>query len=499
MAANLISGKSTASTARNFNPFQHYLFKTFLILFLGCFWVSIVTASENSIDNWRSLGSNFASIVKKVSPAVVFIRVEQNVENNSAFNDTTRPPNDPFNLYNDDFMRRFFGQQFQQRQAPRQQQQIVGQGSGFIMSQDGYILTNNHVAGKADRITVKLQDGREFAAKLIGADDHSDVAVIKIKAQGLPSVRLGNSDDLEVGEWVLAIGNPFGLSHTVTAGIVSAKGRSSIGIADYEDFIQTDAAINPGNSGGPLINLNGEVVGINTAIFSKSGGYMGIGFTIPINMVKAIRDQLIADGKVTRGYLGVSIQNLTPELAKSFGLKNHDGILVADVMKKSPAEKGDMKQGDVILKLRGKAVQDTDKFRNQIALIVPGQTVSITILRQGIQKSLNVTIAKHPESDQVASKDSERLEKLGLALTPLTPQLADKFGYQGENGVLIASVENGSIAAFSGLRPRMLIQEVNQKPVSTVEDFLKLLPDKGNLLLLVKAGQQTIYLTLNLN
>ena len=406
-------------------------------------------------------------------------------------------PNNPFDLFNDEFMRRYFGQQFQQRQSPPQR--VIGQGSGFIISKDGYILTNNHVAGKADKITVKLNDGREFDAKLVGADSHSDVAVIKIEADNLPTLPFGDSDNLRVGEWVLAFGNPFGLSHTVTAGIVSAKGRSGVGITDYEDFIQTDAAINPGNSGGPLINLNGQVVGINTAIFSKSGGYMGIGFTIPINMVKVIHDQLIAHGEVTRGYLGVNIQDLTPELAKSFGLKDKKGILVADVVKDSPADNSGIKRGDVILKMNNNDVVDAGKFRNQIALILPGHKIHLVLWRKNGQQSVSVDIGKRPESDPAKSADSERLSKLGIAVTNLIPSLAEQFGYQGESGVLITDVDRDSIAAWSGLRPGMLIQEVNQHPVKKVGEFLERLPQKGNVLLLIKAGPQTLFITFALD
>ncbi|MBU2645980.1 DegQ family serine endoprotease [bacterium] len=476
------------------------MIRVVLMVFLSFLWVSGASADQTGLASLRNLGNDFANIVKDVSPAVVFIKVEQRVDNQSALTGGGAAPNDPFGLFNDEFMRRFFGPQYRQRQVPQQQQQVVvGQGSGFIMSADGYILTNNHVAGKADKISVKLEDGREFDAKLIGTDAHSDVAVIKINAKNLPVLSMGNSDDLKVGEWVLAIGNPFGLSHTVTAGIVSAKGRSSIGIADYEDFIQTDAAINPGNSGGPLVNLDGKVVGINTAIFSRSGGYMGIGFTIPINMVKTIRDQLIADGKVTRGYLGVSIQDITPELAKSFGLKTHQGIVVADVMKNSPADKSGLKRSDVLLELNGKAIQNVAKFRNQIALFAPGKGIQLTIWRQGKQQTLSVTIEKRPETEQVSSKGIERLEKLGLALTPLTPQLSEQLGYQGENGVLIAAVQDSSVAALSGLRPGMLIQEINQKPVSSVEEVLQVLPETGNVLLLVRQGQQVMFVTFSLN
>ena len=497
MNLNKVTPKPNLLTVRKYYNPKQIIIRTFLIFFLALCLVPFASARDRSFESLRNLGDDFANIVKKVSPAVVFIKVEQTVESQVALNGQNLRPNDPFSPFNDEFKRRFFGQQFQQRQAP--QQHMVGQGSGFIISKDGYILTNNHVAGKADKITVKLQDGREFEAKLIGTDSHSDVAVIKIEAKNLPTLNLGNSDDLDVGEWVLAFGNPFGLSHTVTAGIVSAKGRSSMGIADYEDFIQTDAAINPGNSGGPLINLDGDVVGINTAIFSKSGGYMGIGFTIPINMVKVIQKQLIAYGKVTRGYLGVSIQKVTTELAKSFGLKKQKGILIAEVVKGSPAGKSGIKRGDVILKLNGKGVKDVDKFRNQIALVPPGNQIRLTLWHQGKPLSLTATIAKRPESDQIASNESKSLENLGIALVQLTPQLATKYGYHIESGILISEIRNGSIAAMSGLRPGMLIREINQQPVNTVVDFLKHLPSKGNVLLLIQAGQQALFLTFTLS
>ena len=319
----------------------------------------------SAAESLRMMGKTFASVAKRVSPAVVFVKVEKVVE--SQPNVQFFAPFGGDNPFGDDFLQRFFGtpspqeQPRQFRQIPRQHQRIVGQGSGFIISPDGYIMTNNHVVGDADKVTVKLEDGREFIAKTVGTDPHTDVALIKIDAKNLPVLALGNSDALEVGEWVLAIGNPFGLSHTLTAGIVSAKGRSSLGLADYENFIQTDAAINPGNSGGPLVDLNDKAVGMNTAIFSQSGGYMGIGFAIPINMAKAIKDQLIKTGSVTRGYLGIVIQDLTPELAKSFGLDDHNGILVAEVTENSPAEKAGLRQGDVIVEFNGKAVEEVHR------------------------------------------------------------------------------------------------------------------------------------------
>ncbi|MFQ5902242.1 MAG: Do family serine endopeptidase, partial [Candidatus Binatia bacterium] len=317
-------------------------------------------AQKKAIENLRETGKAFAAVARKISPAVVFIKVEKTVTGGSPFS-----PSMPFG---DEFFRHFFGEPFPYRQPPRQRQRIVGQGSGFIISSDGYIVTNNHVVGDADKVIVGLIDGREFTAKTIGTDPHTDVAVIKIEAKYLPVLPLGDSDALEVGEWVLAIGNPFGLSHTLTAGIVSAKGRSSIGITDYEDFIQTDAAINPGNSGGPLINLEGRAVGINTAIFSQTGGYMGIGFAIPINMAKSIRDQLIKHGSVTRGYLGIMIQDITPALAKTFGLDTTKGVLISEVTKGSPAGMAGLARGDVIVEFNGHPVEKVGPFHNEVAL-----------------------------------------------------------------------------------------------------------------------------------
>ena len=303
---------------------------------------AVSSSADNDILNRSSKA--FVNVVKKAKPAVVHIRVEK----------TTSSPlrgQGGEDIFNHPFFDQFFGPQNRQRpdRPQRREHKQRGQGSGFIISKDGFILTNNHVIEDADVIKVSLSDDREFDARLIGSDPQSDVALLKIEdPENLPVIALGDSDALEVGEWVIAIGNPFGLSQTVTVGVVSAKGRSSVGINQYENFIQTDAAINPGNSGGPLINVHGEVVGINTALFSKTGGYMGIGFAIPINMARSIEDQLQKDGKVTRGWLGVVIQNVDKELAESFGLKEAGGILVSEVQKDSPASKAGIKQGDVI-------------------------------------------------------------------------------------------------------------------------------------------------------
>jgi len=469
--------------------------------------ITPVHAKDNGIESLRKTGKAFASIAKNVSPTVVFIQVEKTVENQSNtefFSPFGGGGRDPFG---DDFLRRFFGIPSPQgrtrrfRKAPSQKQRVVGQGSGFIISADGYILTNNHVVGEADKVTVRLKDGREFEAKTTGTDPHSDVAVIRIKAKNLHVLPLGDSDALEVGNWVIAVGNPFGLSHTLTAGIVSAKGRSSVGITDYEDFIQTDAAINPGNSGGPLVDLDGKAIGINTAIFSRSGGYMGIGFAIPINMARAISDQLIEKGHVTRGYLGITIQELTPDLAKTLGLDDRKGVLIAQVTEGSPADKAGLKQGDVVVDFDGKSVKKVGEFRNLVSLKTPGAKKKIIVLRDGKPKTLTVTIGKLPDSGMAAATSPHSLDKLGLTVQTLTKDLAEQFGLQGETGVVVTQVTPGSVAALASIRPGTVILEVNRKRIKNVDEFKHAVagtPEHGTVLLFIKEGQYTRYIALKM-
>ncbi len=455
----------------------------------------IAAAKDSNIELLSRMSDAFASIVKKVEPAVVFVQVSKTIKGGGSV------AGDPFGLFNDPFFQRFFGPQFQpRRRAPRKFKQM-GQGSGFIISSDGYIMTNNHVVGGADEIDVKLSDGRKFKAKVVGTDPKSDVAVIKIDAKNLPVIPLGDSEKLEVGEWVLAIGNPFGLAHTVTVGVVSAKGRSHLGINDYEDFIQTDAAINPGNSGGPLINIRGEVVGMNTAIFSRSGGSMGIGFAIPVNMAKAVKDQLIKNGKVIRGWLGVIIQDIDEDLAESFGLKSSEGVLIAEVSPDSPAAKGGLKQGDVILKLNGKPVNDVGELRNKIALTAPGTKVRFEILRNGKKKTIEVKIGEQPDSRIVSKANHQLLGKLGLVVQDLTPELAQQFGYKEGQGVLVAEVEAGSPAASVGIRPGQLIEETNRVPVHNMKEFLealKLSEKTGRVLFRIRDGEYGRYVAIRI-
>ncbi|RJP33406.1 MAG: DegQ family serine endoprotease [Candidatus Omnitrophota bacterium] len=478
-----------------------------LLFFLSCVllvpFASVQAQTDNDISTVKKVGQAFVAISKKASPSVVFIEAERQVE-------VTSSPyfNDPFDMFGNDLFERFFGRprSDQNPRSPRKQLQ-KGQGSGFIISADGYILTNNHVVGEANKIKVKLNDNRDFEAKLIGADPRSEVAVIKIEATDLPALTLGDSDNMEVGEWVIAIGNPFGLSHTVTTGVVSAKGRSSVGIADYEDFIQTDAAINPGNSGGPLLNLEGQVIGINTAIISRSGGYMGIGFAIPSNMVKSIFDQIVKTGSVTRGYLGILIQPLSRDLAKSFKLDITEGVLVSDVMKDSPAEKGGLKSGDVIIEMDGKAVAEVGPFRNTVSLLAPGTVVKLKVIRDGSEKNIDMTIGKLPDEEGEAAESAQPdiLEKLGLSVQTLTEEIAQRAGYEGETGVIVTQVERGSEADNEGLRPGTLIQQVDSKDVKDVNEFNKAMKDASgeeSILLRVKDRAQgrimSRYVVLNL-
>ncbi|MGB5686393.1 MAG: Do family serine endopeptidase, partial [Candidatus Electrothrix sp.] len=372
-------------------------------------------------------------------------------------------------------------------------------------SPDGLILTNNHVVDNADTIRVRLADKREFTASVVGTDPQSDVALIKINGKKLPVLPLGDSSKLEVGEWVIAIGSPFELSQTVTVGVVSAKGRSRMGISDYENFIQTDAAINPGNSGGPLLNIHGKVVGINTAMFSRSGGYMGIGFAIPINMAKSVEEQLRNSGKVTRGWLGLAIQDMNEDLAQSFGVNKADGILIAEVTKGSPAEKAGIQQGDILLSLNGDKVLDVTGLRNRIAMTTPGSKVTLQVFREGEKKDIRVVIAEQPADFSQATRmrlrksNSSLLDNMGLTLQELTTELAKQFGYDEEQGILITQVAPDSPADSVGIQAGQLIEEINRVRVHSVADLKKAVKKGKNpdqLLLRIRAGEYSKYVVL---
>jgi len=471
--------------------FYRHMLRLLFVLLVCTAWVHTETVqadTDRDIAVLRHQGKVFSRIAKEAKDAVVFIQVEKKIKVGEGA--VPYRFNDPFNPFNDDFFERFFRHRSPRRQRqPKREFRQQGQGSGFVISRDGYILTNNHVVEGADTITVKLNDGRELKAEIVGTDPQTDVAVIKVKGDSLPVLPLGSSHSLEVGEWVMAIGNPFGLAQTVTVGVVSAKGRSGVGIVDYEDFIQTDAAINPGNSGGPLLNLEGRAVGINTAIFSKSGGYMGIGFAIPIDMAKKIYTQLIDKGSISRGFLGVVIQNITPALAKSFGLEKTEGVLISQVNKDSAAEKAGLSTGDVIVKFDGTPVKKVGPFRNRVALSAPGSKHTVIVVRNGKEKTVTVKLGTL-ESGHTAQAPSKAEDTLGLTVQNLTPELAERLGYETDSGVIITGVEPGSAAAAAGLTPGILILEVNKKPVKNTSEFhdaaAAAVKAKKNILLLVK-------------
>ena len=418
----------------------------------------------------RSLSTAFVEVAKRITPSVVTITSERVVANPHAGLGELPPE-----------MQRFFGRFFGDPDQP-EEFRSHGLGSGVIVRSDGVILTNNHVVEGADEIKVVLSDGREVDATIKGTDQQSDVAVLKVDGQNLPAAPLGDSDQLQVGEWVLAIGSPFSenLQHTVTAGIVSAKGRRNLGIAKYEDLIQTDAAINPGNSGGALLDLNGNVVGINTAIASRAGlagmaQFAGVGFAIPINMARAIMGDLLKEGRVIRGYMGVNVQTVTPAMAKAMNLSEPSGALVASVVDQSPADQAGIRRGDVIFELDGKPVSDSNGLANLTSLSKPGATVTVKLMRGGKQMQLRVTLAELPKEEpevRRAGGSRERpRERLGLEVSELTPRLAERLGYEGEEGVLVADLQPAGPAAEAGLQEGDLIQEVNRHAVTSVPQF----------------------------
>ncbi len=431
------------------------------------------------------LNRHLIAIADKVKPTVVNISVTKNVSERHPFF------NSPF--FDDPFFRRFFGERFRQerRRPPRRQQQ--GMGSGVIVSADGYIVTNNHVVVADSTIQVVLGDKQTFEAELVGTDPETDLAIVKIDASGLPFLSWGDSSRLRVGEMVIAVGNPFGLNQTVTMGIISAVGRANVGIVDYEDFIQTDAAINPGNSGGALVNLQGNLIGINTAIFSRSGGYMGIGFAIPSNMARTVTQSLKMHGKVVRGWLGVSIQDLSPELAKQFDVPDTHGALVTDVIEDSPARDGQLRRGDIIREYDGRPVDSSTRLRTSVAETSPGTSVAIGIVREGREQTLSVIIGQMPKDMAGLSTGAVGVRHAlsGLAVEPVPPGRGTNGG-----GVRVTKVDPDSRAARAGLRKDDHILEINRVSVRDAEDFNRItsqLAEDDTVLLLLRRGQTMFF------
>jgi serine protease Do len=440
----------------------------------------------------KALLPDFVPLVKELKPAVV------NINTSTKINMPRHPqlpfPSNPFNRGPlDDFFERFYEEQWQQHKGLKKR----SLGSGFLISSDGYILTNYHVVAKADEINVKLSDGREFKAVVKGSDEKFDLALIKIESKvALPAVKLGDSDAIEVGEWVLAIGNPFGLAETVTAGIVSAKGRV-IGSGQYDDFIQTDASINPGNSGGPLFNVNGEVIGINSAIIS---GGQGIGFATPVNMAKSILEQLKGGEKVTRGWLGVMIQPVTPNLAKSFGLADEKGALISEVVTDSPAAKSGLKPGDIIRTFDGKKIQEMNDLPRLVALTPVGKKLKLTYLREGKEVEATVVIERLREGDNGTMVDAGGAA-MGMKVQELTGELAKRLRSQETSGVVVTWLDDDGPAAAAGILLNDIIKEVNGHKIATLDDYTEALAahKKGDFVrLLVRRGDSLLYIAAKL-
>ena len=460
---------------------------------------------NGSIEMLKQMGNAFASVTERVSPAVVGIQSERRMATATQERPASPPP-DPFS---EEFFEYFFRRRTPPEDSPRREYVQRAQGSGFIISEDGYIITNNHVVAEADKVVVELVDGRTMDAEVVGTDPESDVAVVRIKVDKLTPVALGNSDALEVGEWVLAVGNPLGLSHSVTAGIVSAKGRTGFNVATYENFIQTDAAVNMGNSGGPLVNLKGEVVGMNTFILGPAGGNIGIGFAIPINSVREVADQLRKAGAVERGYLGLIPQDLTTELAEAFELKGIKGALIAEITENSAAARAGLLRGDVVPEFDGVAITSAAQFRNLVASRKPGDKVPVVVLRNGERRMIDVTMDRRPSADELRGRrrgpaphpPEPRQRPLGLTVRDLTPEQATRSGLKEQTGVVIAKVAPGSEAAQKGLREGYVIREINREGVNNEQQFKEAvsgaLKEGRRILLLVTDGRASLYVVLN--
>ena len=444
-----------------------------------------ISQAGRSGDTRNANSIGFAPVLKPALPAVVSITSSRIV----------KTPQSPF--FNDPFFQQFFG-----GQMPRgpQQQRERGLGSGVIISPDGYILTNNHVVDKATEIKVLLSDKRQLSGKVIGTDPKTDIAVVKIDATGLPTIALGDSSKLEVGDYAFAIGNPFGVGETATMGIISATGRNGLSIEDYEDFIQTDAAINPGNSGGALLNSRGELIGINTAILSGGGGNQGVGFAIPINMAKYVMDEILKHGKVVRGYIGAGIQEVTPDLARAFHATPEKGALVGNVDPNSPGAKAGLQRGDVILELNGQPIEGPNDLRLKIGTMSPGTTVHLKVNRNGESRDVSLTLGEAPAGKGAAGATpggpAESSVMRAVQVDELTNEIRQQLGLKpGTEGVVVTDVSEGSPASDAGLQRGDVIEQINRQPVKSVSDYERLIRQAGKeaIVLLVNRGGNTTF------
>jgi serine protease Do len=448
-------------------PRRIFLYKLFLCVLAFLVFPVLVRAADTPIGTANDLSLAFEKVADVISPSVVTVNAVVKAKPTKRRAQRNDPFFDPY--------RDFFGDDFFDRLLPPDGSEGFaqqGMGTGVIVDTEGHILTNNHVVAGADEVTVRLQNEKTYKAKIIGTDPKTDLAVIQVKAPDLQAARLGDSEKLRIGEWVVAAGNPFGLSNSITSGIVSAKGRSFMGGGQFEDFIQTDAAINPGNSGGPLVNLEGEVVGINTAIFSKSGGYMGIGFAIPINMAKTVMTSLIKSGKVVRGWLGVGIQPITEEAAQSFGYTGTDGALVGHVETGSPAEKAGIKQGDIVVGLNGEKIKTVNQLRNIVAASKPDSRLEVELYRENQKLNVSVKIGElKSQHDGERATEEQSSVDLGINLENLDERLARELGTKRMQGVVVTAVRPGSLGEEAGLQVRDIIVSVNGKKVKNVTEF----------------------------
>jgi serine protease Do len=474
-----------------FDGVKEAVMKRVGIILLGCLLLNgeidakVTPEIEATIGQLEKFSEAFSAIAAEVTPGVVAV-----------VNKKTRQVL-ARGRFNDPFLEQFFG-------APlyrREQKQEQGLGSGVIVSEKGYVLTNNHVIAGADEIVVELADGRSFEAKLLGTDPQSDVAVLKIEGENLPVVKMGDSEDLKVGAWILAIGNPFGLRHTVTSGIVSAIGRGNLQLLDYEDFIQTDAAINPGNSGGAMVNMRGELIGINTAILSRSGGSQGVGFAVPINMVRNIMEQVIEHGKVVRGYLDVAVQDLTPGIAQALGIQSKQGALIQDVAAQGIAERAGLRRGDVIVSVNDRVVMDAEEFRTRIAQTPPGTDMRFEVVRKGKKQIVRVQLSGLDDQLARANLVDQRESALGIEVQELTPELARRAGYSIASGVVITDVNQGRATQYRGsygLRRGDVVAMINDQAIASMDDYVEALvslTDGDEVWLRIRREYRTSYRT----